>query len=193
MAHSVEEWMDVLQQLMPVGKAWPRDVSADLNRVLKAFSRRLNRAESNADLLLAEMKPETTQLMIDDWERYLGLPECDVNNTFISRRDGIVEKFHRKGGLAAWQIEALAEKLGFSVSVEKILPHHCLRSCVFPLNPTRYRFLLKIYVRKIPNGRFTVLDTVLTPLINEQAAIIECVLNQYRLAGTGYEFIYEEV
>lgn len=39
MAHSVTEWLTALQQVMPRGKAWPRDNDADLNRFLRALQR----------------------------------------------------------------------------------------------------------------------------------------------------------
>ncbi|HGP3636797.1 TPA: YmfQ family protein [Yersinia enterocolitica] len=192
MAHSVTAWKNVLQQLMPRGKAWPRDVTANLSALLRGFSGRLNRAESSADLLLLEMRPDTTVLLLPEWEEYLALPECNIPNiTFDSRRNAVIEKYYRKGGLAPWQIEAVAAALGFTIEVEVILPHHCLRSCTYPLYPARYRFVLKVHVYQIPDGRFTVLDNVLTPLVSDQAMMLECVLNKYRLAGTGYEFIYE--
>ncbi|URU47085.1 putative phage tail protein [Klebsiella pneumoniae] len=76
MAHRVEDWQDVLQQLMPRGKAWPRDQTAALTSLLRGFSSRLQMAEANADLLVTEMRPETTELLLADWEDYLGLPDC---------------------------------------------------------------------------------------------------------------------
>jgi uncharacterized protein YmfQ (DUF2313 family) len=77
MAHRVEDW-HVLQQLMPRGKAWPRDQTAALTSLLRGFSSRLQLAEANADLLVTEMRPETTDLLLADWEDYLGLPDCNA-------------------------------------------------------------------------------------------------------------------
>ncbi len=48
MAHSVTEWLTALQQVMPRGKAWPRDNDADLNRFLRALAERLTRVEYDA-------------------------------------------------------------------------------------------------------------------------------------------------
>ncbi|HFP3461507.1 TPA: tail fiber assembly protein [Escherichia coli] len=58
MAHSVTEWLTALQQVMPRGKAWPRDNDADLNRFLMALAERLNRVEYDASRLHVEMRPE---------------------------------------------------------------------------------------------------------------------------------------
>ncbi len=83
-----------------------------------------------------------------------------------------------------------AKALGFTVTVRVILPHHCMRSCMHPLYPARYRWLLQIDVRDIQGGRFTCMDNVLTPLLSNRARNLECVLSKYRLAGTGYEYFY---
>lgn len=191
MAHSVDDWLHALQQVMPRGKAWPREKDADLTRFLRALAGRLNRVEANGDALLREMRPETTFQLLPDWEDYLELPECDLpTGTVEERRAAIVEKYHRKGGLAPWQIEDVAKALGFTITVHAILPHHCMRSCMYPLYPARYRWLLQINVQGIQGGRFTCIDNVMTPLLTDRASNLECVLSKYRLAGTGYEFFY---
>lgn len=193
MAHSVDDWLHALQQVMPRGKAWPRELNADLTRFLRALARRLSLVEANGDLLLTEMRPETTFQLLPEWEGYLGLPECNQSaGTIEDRRRAVVEKDHRKGGLAPWQIEDVASALGFTVTVRVIQPHHCMRSCMHPLHPARYRWLLQIDVQDIPASRFTCMDNVMTPLLNDQASALECVLSKYRLAGTGYEFNYSE-
>ena len=191
MAHSVDEWLHALQQVMPRGKAWPRELNADLTRFLRALARRLSRVESNGDALLTEMRPETTFQLLSDWETYLGLPECELDSdTIEDRRRAAVEKHHRKGGLAPWQIEDVAKALGFTITVRVFLPHHCMRSCMYPLYPARYRWLLQIEVKDMQGGRFTCMDNVMTPLISNRVRNLECVLSKYRLAGSGYEYIY---
>ncbi|BBV67857.1 hypothetical protein STW0522KLE44_42450 [Klebsiella sp. STW0522-44] len=191
MAHSVDDWLYALQQVMPRGKAWPRDANADLTRLLRALARRLSRVETNGDLLQPEMRPETTFQLLPEWESYLGLPECDLpGGTVEARRLAVVEKYRRKGGLAPWQIEAVAAALGFTVRVNVILPHHCMRSCMYPLQPSRYRWILQIEVLSITGGRFTCLDNVMIPLISDRARELECLMTKYRLGGTAYDFIY---
>ena len=45
--------------------------------------------------------------LLPEWEGYLGLPECGTTvQTFEMRRAAVVEKYHRKGGLQTWMIEA---------------------------------------------------------------------------------------
>lgn len=176
MAHRVEDWQDVLQQLMPRGKAWPRDQTAALTSLLRGFSSRLQLAEANADLLVTEMRPETTDLLLADWEDYLGLPDCNaIPDGFDRRRDAVVEKYHRKGGLATWQIEqAVKDALGFTIQVTEILPHHVMRDIMYPIYSHKYRYLLQVTVTDMPMIRFRSISNVLTPLISLQAQILEC-------------------
>lgn len=101
MAHNVDDWLHALQQVMPRGKAWPRELNANLTKFLRAFAARLSRVEGDADSLLEEMRPETTTQLLTDWEEYLGLPECQpLSSTISARRRDAAEKHHRKGGLA---------------------------------------------------------------------------------------------
>ncbi|SKA75010.1 hypothetical protein SAMN02745132_04875, partial [Enterovibrio nigricans DSM 22720] len=76
--------------------------------------------------------------------------------------------------------------------VEEIFPHHCLRGCTYPLYEEKYRHLLRIRVKGITQAYATCLDDCLTPLVSQTAAILECTLNQFKLGGKYYEFIYEE-
>lgn len=165
MAHRVEDWQDVLQQLMPRGKAWPRDQTAALTSLLRGFSSRLQLAEANADLLVTEMRPETTDLLLADWEDYLGLPDCNaIPDGFDRRRDAVVEKYHRKGGLATWQIEqAVKDALGFTIQVTEILPHHVMRDIMYPIYSHKYRYLLQVTVTDMPMIRFRSISTCTGP------------------------------
>ena len=161
MAHSVDEWLGALWQVMPRGKAWSRDEDGDLNLFLRALARRLSQTEFDAENLLPEMRPETTFMLLEEWEEYLELPECgQLSGTVEDRRRAVVEKYHRKGGLSPWQIEAVAAALGFTIRVTVLLPHHCMRSCMYPLYPARYRWTLQIDVIGISGGRFTCIDNI---------------------------------
>lgn len=192
MAHSVAQWGDALQQQMPRGRAWPRDPDAYLPKYVLGFARRLAVLELSADQLLLEMRPETTNQLLPEWEAYLELPECEATEqSFERRRAAVVEKYHRKGGLQTWMIEQIAAALGFTVKVYEQWPHHVLRSVIYPLYPAETRFILRVDVIGMPEDLFTVLDNVLTPLRGDAPPVLECVLNRLKLAGFYYDFNYE--
>lgn len=193
MGHSVEQWTNSLISQMPRGLIWSREHTRKLHQYVAGYAPRLEAVEVSAEGLLAEMRPETTVQLLTDWELYLGLPECNVEKqTIETRRDAVVEKFHRKGGLQAWNIEKLAADLGFDVEVQETFPHHCLRDCTYPLYEQKYRHLLTIYVKGVTQSYATCLDDCLTPLVSQTAASLECTLNKIKLGGKYYDFIYEE-
>lgn len=178
---------------MPRGMLWQRDNSLNLYKYAAGYAPRLELAEISADGLMLEMRPESTFQLLDEWETYLGLPECDVGKqTIDARRDAVTEKYYRKGGLQAWNIEKLAADLGFDVDVQELFPHHCLRGCDYPLYEEKYRHILRIYVKGITQAYATCLDDCLTPLVSETAAVLECTLSKFKMAGKYYEFYYEE-
>ncbi|MEZ9414138.1 YmfQ family protein [Vibrio sp. 10N.286.49.E1] len=193
MGHSVEQWTNALVAQLPKGAFWLREPGSQLHRYAAGYAPRLEAAEISADALRLEMRPETTQQLLDDYETYLGLPECQASNqTFESRRSSVIEKYYRKGGLQAWNIEKLGADLGFDIEVEEIFPHHCMRGCTYPLYEEKYRHVLTIRVKGITQAYATCLDDCLSPLISQTAAILECTLNKFQLGGKYYEFIYEE-
>ena len=191
MSNSNEAWADVLMQLMPRGRAWPRETSSDLYQLILAIAARYRRAEFNSEKLLSEMRPESTLQLLSDWEEYLGLPDCSViGDSVESRRVALVEKYHRKGGLWAAKIESLLAAFGITAIVEEQFPHHCMRSCTYPLISNVYRHITVVSVASIPSSRFTCLDTVNVPLNSDMALLVECLLNQYKMAGRSYEINY---
>jgi len=155
------------------------------------FAKRLADLELSADQLLLEMRPETTNLLLPEWEAYLALPECEAaEQSFERRRAAVVEKYHRKGGLQTWMIEQLAAALGFTVKVSEQWPHHVVRNVNYPIYPETTRFVLRVDVLDMPEDLFTVLDNVLIPLRGNAPLVLECVLNRLKLAGFYYDFNY---
>ncbi|WP_281544658.1 putative phage tail protein [Grimontia sp. SpTr1] len=191
-AQSTDAWLDVLQQLMPQGIAWPRDMDANQTRLLRALATSLADIDALTDALQQETTPEQSHLLLSEYEQYLGLPECaEKEQTISSRRAAAESKDRLKGVQSAFHIEEIAARSGFNIKVREQFPHHCLRDCNTPIYPERYRHVLDIDVFTSPSARFTCLDTILTPL-NSGESSPECLLNRYRLAGKYYDFFYRE-
>ena len=191
-AQNTDAWLDVLQLLMPQGLAWNKSNKSNQTKLLKALAKALESTDTECESIQMEMLATNANILLPEREKYLGLPECDSQGaTITDRRNAVVTKDKMQGGLATWQIEELAADLGFTIQVEEIYPHHCLRSCVYPLVAERYRHTLKVKVLEMPDVRFTCLDNVLTPLINNDARVLECTLNRYKMGGKYYEYIYQ--
>lgn len=192
-AQSTEAWLEVLTLLMPRGLAWNTEKTAGQTKLLNAFAKALADTDLQCDAIQLEMTPSQAYILLPEYEHYLGLPECEGQlGSIESRRHSVETKDKMQGGLATWQIEKLAADLGFTIKVEEIFPHHCLRSCTYPIWPERWRHILKITVLGMPNVRMTCLDNVMTPLISNDARVLECTLNKYKMGGKFYDYNYEE-
>lgn len=192
-AQNEAAWLDALSQLMPRGIAWNNQTDSSQTKLLTPIAKALAETDLECDKVAAEILPSNTYLLLDEREQYLGLPECEFQGqTLVERRNAIVTKDKQQGGLATWQIEEFASNLGYEIEVEELFPHNCLRSCAFPLIPQRYRHALKVKVLNVPNAKMTVLDNVLTSLSSNDARVLECTLNKYKMGGKYYEFIYPE-
>ncbi|MDA0148864.1 YmfQ family protein [Vibrio sp. LaRot3] len=192
-AQNTEAWLEVLQLLMPQGLAWPKGNDAELTKLLRALAKALADTDSQCDAIEIEMTPSQANILLPEYEAYLGLPECEGQLGDIqSRRHAVETKDKMQGGLATWQIEQLAATLGYKVKVEHILPHHCLRACTHPIWVDSWRHKLKVTVFDMPNVHMTCLDNVMTPLINSDARVLECTLNKYKMGGKYYDFHYAE-
>ncbi len=188
-----EPWLGVLQQLMPRGIAWNHGCNSQQTKLLAPLASALASTDSECASVALEMQLGSTLLLLSEYEQYFGLPECaDLAPTVAARRNNLITKDKLNGGLAIWQIEQLAADLGFEITVQEIWPHHCLRSCIAPLNAAYWRHTLKVTVLNMSNAYFTCVDTILTPLVNNDARILECALNKYKMAGKYYDITYTE-
>ncbi|MEI8607802.1 DUF2313 domain-containing protein [Enterovibrio sp. Hal110] len=101
-AQSTEAWLDVLQQLMPQGLAWPRDDEANQTKLLRALAKQLADIDAQADALQQEMTPANARELLDEYEQYLGLPECGApQQKTAERQAAAVEKDQRKRPFAS--------------------------------------------------------------------------------------------
>lgn len=106
-----------LLAMLPEGPVWPRALDSTLARTLLALAEPVARwAEDCAVYLVREAFPPTSELLLSDWERVLGLPEpcIPVPQTMPERQAAVLEKLQRRPGGAskAYFIE-IAHKLGY--------------------------------------------------------------------------------
>jgi len=124
-----EDYLKQLQQLLPQGTAWPRDVrppepEPTLTSFLRAPADELARVEARAWDLLGEADPRTTSELLPDWERVAGLPDaCSQGaETEDERRAALVLRLTDKLGQSPAFFVALAECLGLEVMVIEFRP-----------------------------------------------------------------------
>lgn len=87
MARTALEYLRLLQSLLPCGKVWNRDEGSILTEFLYGEAEEFARVDIRSNDLLPEKSTLTTNELLTDHERDLGLPECfPLTNTIESRR-----------------------------------------------------------------------------------------------------------
>lgn len=137
----VDEFVGLLlDRLMPPGRLLTRDPDSNLGRLLKAPAMELERLESLAEFVVQDLPPRNTQLFLTDWERALGLPDCDVlPPTTIERQALVLEKFTRPANLTLANLEAICLTAGYDVTItETGTPHQFdVAIAAVPVTPFR--------------------------------------------------------
>lgn len=120
---TAEEYLSALKALLPSGPAWPREEETPLTRLLKAWAEEFARLDARAALLTEEADARTTLELLPDWERALGLPECGLEYTTVEeRRSALEAKLTAGGAMTNAELIALAEVLGFTITITEYAP-----------------------------------------------------------------------
>lgn len=131
MAHTVEEYAELLKNLLPPGQAFPREPGSNMEQVLLGMAEELARVEIRADQLAVEVNPASSVELLSDWERAAGLPDkCAgvLEDTVQGRRQALLTKLTSVGGQSKAYFIALAAALGYEISITEFRPFRAGRS-----------------------------------------------------------------
>jgi len=106
---------DTLRLLFPVELGGEHDADLDLD------AKHLDTAQANAETLLAEMFPDTTNQLLAEWERVYGVTP-GPDDPLQYRREQVVRKIRERGGLSIPYFLALAEAMGYVVEIVEPVP-----------------------------------------------------------------------
>ncbi|MFB9086062.1 YmfQ family protein [Erwinia tracheiphila] len=181
-------------KLLPNGKAWTKKPDSQLARLMLATGEEFARVDSINDALLNEMHPDRAFLLLDSWEDFAGLPDCSIDRDapIENRRSALKTRLTMAGSLCIPFYEQLAASRGYSIRLVERYPHHCLRSCIYPIHPETNWFRVFVYVASTVTHYSTVLDNCTQRLRVADAADLECLLERYTPAETEFIFIYED-
>jgi uncharacterized protein YmfQ (DUF2313 family) len=114
-----DDYTQAMANLMPRGRAWPRDPDAFLMALLRSLAPTYARSGAAAAGLVDDVFPATTNSFLNEWEESLGLPDpCTVlGATVTQRRNSILAKLVANGGQSPAYFIAVAAALGFTVTI----------------------------------------------------------------------------
>ncbi|EBK3089846.1 DUF2313 domain-containing protein [Salmonella enterica] len=168
-----------LLQLLPDGLAWNKAPDSVLAALCLGLSQSTARVDWTGQQLLDERFPDRSRLLLDDWERFLGLPECDMSGAGIQERQRYAgNKYRMKPSVNREYYIQLAAGFGFEIDIQ-------------PATDTQWASV--IHVRSQVDWRhMNVLDNILTPLRIYDASALECILNRYKPAWQEFRYVYDE-
>jgi uncharacterized protein YmfQ (DUF2313 family) len=191
---SADDYAAAMANLLPRGRAWPRDPDTNLMRLMGALAPTYQRNGATAAALVADIFPRTTTALIPEWEETLGLPDpCSpLNPTTEQRRAAILAKFIASGGQSAPYFISVAAALGYTITVTNYSPFRVGIDAVgSPLNGKDWAQTWAIGAGQTTVSYFAVgQSTVGDPLASWGNAILECRLKQIKPAHTILLFQY---
>lgn len=114
--YSEADYEAALQQLLPVGRAWPRDPDSVQLKVIAGLAPAYVRLDARAQALLVDAFPATTLELLPEWEASLGLPDpCEgPDQTVDQRRLQVVSRLINAGGQSVAYFLGVLARLGYA-------------------------------------------------------------------------------
>jgi hypothetical protein len=112
MTRDTDSYKAELYQRMPRGSIWPRSINEATvwDSLLDSMALEFARVRYDIDAWLADFFPDSTVQQLPDWERLLGLPDCDLAlGTEAERRGAVVARLRRRGNPTLANIQTLAD------------------------------------------------------------------------------------
>ncbi|MBO2656063.1 DUF2313 domain-containing protein [Shewanella algae] len=193
MSYRADDYREMMQRLMPRGFAWHLGPGGNLSAFIHGIAESLAAADASAAQLEREFHPETSLQLLEEWEDFLGLPECGLAaDSLDKRRLDAYAKETADGGLAPWYYEALAGRAGFEVDVDEAYGHHCESLCDASLYH-ELSGLAPIVYSTAPATRWTTcLEACTLPVRRFGDGRLECLLNTYKPAHLRFVYGYFE-
>jgi len=188
------DYLHQLQQLLPVGAAWPRDMEATLTRLLTAYADSLARAHNRTLDMIDEADPRIATERLVDWETTAGLPDaCGASSTTLQeRRAALLAKLTGRGGQSRQFFVDLAKTLGFDVTITEFRPFRTgVSACGDPLCSEVWKFVWRVNAPATTVVAFrTGASATGEPLRKWGNGLLECAINAKRPAHTAVHFAY---
>ncbi len=194
MRATTADYLHMLQQLLPIGAAWPREAEATLTQLLTAFADSLARTHNRAMDLLEESDPRAATEMLSDWETTTGLPDAcaDAATTMQERRAAVLAKLTSRGGQSRQFFIDLAKTLGFDGTITEFKAFTCETACEDPCCDEPWRFAWRINAPETTIHDVSCEEPCEDPIRFWGNDLLECAVSRLKPAHTHVLFGYGE-
>lgn len=184
----VEKYVEFLYSLMPRGLAFSRDPNSFTFKMIEGIAEELYRIEIRGNNILDEADPRTTNELLPDWERALGLPDdCTGEGpTLQARRNEVLAKLTGIGGINKQFYIDLAASLGFPITIREYRPFYVGRASVGdPLSNGPWRYTWQVNAPAATYLRFSVGQSAVgEPLVYAANDTLQCAIDKRKPAET---------
>lgn len=145
--YQASDFLTAMQNLMPRGKAWPRDATAIMAQAMSGLAPTWARHTARDSNLLVDAFPATAVELLPEWEAALGLPDpcAGVAPTIAARQAQVVARFAGSGGQSVPYFISYAKLLGYTITITEFAPARVGQSRVGqPLNGAAWAFAWKV-------------------------------------------------
>lgn len=189
-----DQYNEQIEQLLPQGQAWPREAGTTMRQLTRALAEEFARIDARGQDMLREALPQTTLELLAEWERVAGLPDPCVttSQTIQERRNALLARLSSSGGQSRAFFIALAEYLGFTVTITEFRPFRAGISCAGdPACDTEWTFVWRINAPETTVTYFRAGQSAAgEPLRKWGNELLECVMSRVKPAHTHLIFGY---
>ena len=185
-----DQYVSMVQALLPEGMAWPRRPDAVLTQLLSAWADEYTRFDGRVDDLFSECIPTQCREQITNWETILGLSAAGLS--IDQRRAAIATRLSSIGGQSRQYFIALAALLGFvGITIDEFRPMTCNGNCNAALTSLDDAYVWRVNLSAV-GGVFIAScnSDCNSPLSSWGHSLIEGVFRQLRAADTDVIFVY---
>ena len=127
MARNPQDYLRLLQSLLPKGRAWTREAGSVLSQLLDGKAQIFASIEDRADQLLVERDTRTVSELLTEYEFEYDSPgDClEIVTTVEERKSLVYQKVIALGGLNPAYIIELAAALGYTIVITEHAPFWC--------------------------------------------------------------------
>lgn len=118
--YSAEAYTRQLIGLLPPGPAWEFEDDSVFANTLRAIADEFARVDARARQLIEEWDPSTADETIEDWERFVQLPDeriTSISAVLAERRLAVVQKLTGRGGQKPQFFIDLAADCGYVIAL----------------------------------------------------------------------------
>ncbi len=189
-----DAYTEQLKKLAPQGLAWSTEEGSNWVKLLSAIAREFARVDAMANLLVDESFPDTTLLLLPNWERVAGLPDdcSELGDTIQIRRQALLAKIIARGGATKQYLIDVAATFGFTITISEYNPFRVDTSAVGdPFADVDWQFAFLVSAPEETITWFIAGGSAAgEPLATWGNERLECLINRLKPAHTIALFAY---